>query len=931
MAYNPFNIFRRNQKAIFAVVTVVIMFVFVMSSGLGGGSDFFDWLPRWLGKKSLKGEVLCKLDGNKIYDAQLVEVHRQRFEANRFMLAANSEALSALSQYASQQFNQITDPQSRSIFQRAAQAAQQLNNPMFQNLRNNPQFAQFFRQMEEQVAAPAELARSPNAKPAEKEFIRAQQYMEILARRQQIGRGELYFLNSPDRSKADRVNFLLWQKKADQLGINFREADIFRMIQDEFYGFFQNDVPVRQMLQKQSNNRFNFDACIAAIGEEFRVRTAQIAVLGPGMVNLRPEQTFSGTPVFATPYEQFEYYRDKCSPTDYGVIPVPAAGFVDKVTAEPTPGELGRLFDQYKTVEPNPGRETPGFKIPRELKLAWVSATGEEPYYQKLAEQSLKLGELQAKLGSLMTIPLPGSSPAWVAEAVGPLSSKDLLLELNSVQTEYDSSVKEIHNSIVKNYWGMPSLVPESFFLNTNICRPTTVAAALGGTVGGSLTLAGPLSGVGTFETAVRSFELRERILAGAPPVFGGIPGPSLLATAIGGEATMRTLIPKPLPIEASKLDLMKHLTETTARHLMLEDLKTFTTEVAKLAHADGEKDSKSADAVVKDKGPLLKYINEFIAARGWKHGASEKLDSEWTLEEDPGLTPVREALTKSPHGNVPIQFGERFFWTRDPRTNQRQPTAGLYKPEYYPNQPSQFESPAAKPEPAFLVWRTEETPARVPPAFADRERAEVRNAWKLIQARDLARNRAEALANAVRASAGDNPELIAQNLRELANQLQNEIANPKVKDKIHPFDIRDVCPLSGPEFQPQEFFVPPSNDIPYPTKEMTLTLLDERTKPPKTTFVLTDAPKNIYYVVTLKSRQEKTEQSFRVIYDLSSGRRNLFSETRDIILGRYFSEQGQAARKSVMGLLKQEFKYEVTPEQEKELDKIEQSNAGEP
>jgi hypothetical protein len=38
MAYNPFNIFRRNQKAIFAVVTVFIMFTFVLSSGLGGAT-----------------------------------------------------------------------------------------------------------------------------------------------------------------------------------------------------------------------------------------------------------------------------------------------------------------------------------------------------------------------------------------------------------------------------------------------------------------------------------------------------------------------------------------------------------------------------------------------------------------------------------------------------------------------------------------------------------------------------------------------------------------------------------------------------------------------------------------------------------------------------------------------------------------------------
>jgi hypothetical protein len=35
MAYNPFNIFRRNQKALFAVLTVFIMIMFTLQSGDG--------------------------------------------------------------------------------------------------------------------------------------------------------------------------------------------------------------------------------------------------------------------------------------------------------------------------------------------------------------------------------------------------------------------------------------------------------------------------------------------------------------------------------------------------------------------------------------------------------------------------------------------------------------------------------------------------------------------------------------------------------------------------------------------------------------------------------------------------------------------------------------------------------------------------------
>ena len=88
MAYNPFSIFRRNQKAIFAVVTVVIMFMFVLSSGMTGKADFFNWLPEWVRGKAKKGDALCVLDGDRIYPRDLEVLRRQRMMASKFMIEA---------------------------------------------------------------------------------------------------------------------------------------------------------------------------------------------------------------------------------------------------------------------------------------------------------------------------------------------------------------------------------------------------------------------------------------------------------------------------------------------------------------------------------------------------------------------------------------------------------------------------------------------------------------------------------------------------------------------------------------------------------------------------------------------------------------------------------------------------------------------------
>src|SRR5260221_13974549 len=96
MAYNPFSIFRRNQKAIFAVVTVVIMFMFVLSSGMTGKADFFNWLPEWLNSKKKKGDDLCTLDGSKIYRRDVDALRFQRIVANKFMQYAAPASGSAM-------------------------------------------------------------------------------------------------------------------------------------------------------------------------------------------------------------------------------------------------------------------------------------------------------------------------------------------------------------------------------------------------------------------------------------------------------------------------------------------------------------------------------------------------------------------------------------------------------------------------------------------------------------------------------------------------------------------------------------------------------------------------------------------------------------------------------------------------------------------
>src|SRR6187402_3396921 len=95
MAFNPFNVFRRNQRAIFAVITVFIMFTFVLSSGMTGGADFFDWLPGML-RKGKKGDHLCTIAGTKVYTQDVETLRRHRMIANKFMAYASADTVQNL-------------------------------------------------------------------------------------------------------------------------------------------------------------------------------------------------------------------------------------------------------------------------------------------------------------------------------------------------------------------------------------------------------------------------------------------------------------------------------------------------------------------------------------------------------------------------------------------------------------------------------------------------------------------------------------------------------------------------------------------------------------------------------------------------------------------------------------------------------------------
>jgi hypothetical protein len=904
MAYNPFSVFRKNQKAIFAVITVFIMFTFVLSSGIGGGADFFDWFPRWIGGKSQKGDHFATLAGDKIYSSDVDQVRFQRILANRFMVMASLQAEDSLRRYVTDQIGRVS-PDVRKAIERTEQAEQTL--AMFSQ---NPQFAQFAQQFIQQFQMAYSqlrlLADNPNTRPEDREVLRAILAAYNLAQQRQFATESLYFINAPNQNVRDVIDFMIWEKKAEEMGIQFTDEDVKALIQREFHNQFKNDVPVREALQREYPGRFSLEALFKALNSEFRIRTAQSALLGP--MTDRSGTTLTAAPVFNTPYELFDYYRDKTSPSTYEVLSVPVENFVPQVTATPPEGELRTLFDRRKDYEPDPAREEPGFREPRKVKVEWVSATGEEPYYQKAAKEWVTRADkiVGSEVWGL-TVPLPGMLPgSWAAMVAGPMSVKEPL-----VYSKYKSTTDRHDMRLRFNWSGSSSFVMPGDILDTSVVQPQTLAAAVGGAAGAAAGFGNALLPANLLTSATIAAEQRARIRAGMPFVLGSVPSPGLFATAVASEAAFRKMLPKPLPIEAVKPELLKDLTESKARELAIADLKKLQTEVNKLSNSGKAKNTSAAKA----------YIAEFVKERGLKTGGTTELQSEWTIGDDPGMAPLKEILDKpGVHGNVPIPFGPRFFSTTE-MGGRRSPATGDYRPEFYPEGADRNTAMplTGEPDPVFLAWRTEDKPARS--VTYQEARPRVVEAWKEQKARELAKAEAERIANEIRNSTATSSFQISQKLREARAQLESRATDPKAKERVRLFDIENVAPFQikadrtgmsmGPSIQP--FLYTPTKDIPYPTQEMQKLLLEDRTKPVKTVFMLPDQPKDRFYVFVLTDRRERSVGDFGGVYDSA-----MYGQVRQALAQAYRTQEGSEARESVLALIKRELNYVETEEQKK-------------
>lgn len=908
MAFNPFNVFRRNQKILFALLTVMVMFMFVLSFGQG---DFFSSVPKWLGSTRHSGELIAVVDGTKVYESDLSRLNTRRQLANQYMAAAATRAAENLRKSVADGLSRVT-PENRQFFQAflAARQSGYIDPQTLQRLQMMQMFGQQVgpehiqaAQQQTIAALRGALAEILSAKsPKENDLTIARDAQALMDLEQSGHTRTHYFSSLPNRGNRDLLEFDLWLHKADKLGIKFTPEDVNTLANEEFLRRVTNE-DWKDVENAMRNKRgFAPDTLREALADEFRARAAQEAVLGAAYV--RPTGQY-----YDDPYDSFTFYREQTSPGRFGFVSVPAENFIPEVKGEPSETELRELFNKGKTIEPDPRLSRIGLREPRKVKLEWVEVKGDEPYYKTAADDGVRKAESMAKVGGFFVAPFGGSAAALLAAPAG-LTVPDPVLA-----SKYQQYKTEQVRAAQDNWFSRP---PFGFGGVSKPLDVSVVSARNVGAMAAALAIPGnPLDAVGLLAGLSYAADQKARTesLAAAliGPVGPGIPAAAVATVAVQSKAT------QPLPLDAVRGQLTERAKEDFARTIATSDLTKLNEEMTKLA--DELKKAAGDDAKVKAKEAEIRtYVDKFVKEKGVKTGRSAEFRDQFTIAEDPGLTPLKERLLSLGGRTMgryvdPLSFGVQFFYESDPlNPRAAQPSTGLYKPQEYPHRvvigPTATES-------EFMVWRVAEEDASSPRDFnAPGAREKTLAAWRKLKARELAKQAAEQLAKECQ-NLGTNFFEIEQKLRDKRAAFAGRFPSPPAQERVKYFEIAGVSPIvTQPGFMPAQeqvnaYTLGKSENIPYPTPKMEDELLAAKEKPLSTAVVLADNPEDTYYVAVLLRRDEKSADEFgQDVYHP-----NTAFQARPMLQGavmqRRQAELHKKAHDTAVALLKAEFKVD--------------------
>lgn len=892
MAFNPFETFSaksRTGKSIMAIIGIVVMFTFVLSTGaMGTGNDFFDQIGGLFNSEK-KGDVLATAYGDKIRQAELSEVKRQRRAAVGFLHSALDESYLNWAKTLEVELggSRVTPETKRDLerFIALKVNSQKDMQAYFNNfLRPLVDFRsfQFGPEIQRLQAAFTRVKGKPESE--DKKIVDAVGAILMHDIGKFTGASGYSTVELGD-SDQDLMDFIILLRKADKMDIHYSDEGILALLDRDLSGRVDEKARLEIQRKMKQNNRelgeFTGDWLMQAIGNEFRAQAVMTALRGtspqvaarrqslggglpamilgietdnhpmPGTVS-----TMSAMPGALTPHEFWEFFKDQTSEHSFALLEFPAESFIEKVTAEPTAKELRDLFAKHRGDLPDPSLERPGFKEPRRVKASFVTLDSSN------ARINAAIPALEAASTFLCASQaIGGESPAAALFAAAQpamaqtLPAKQALAER---MAENDKSFSQL----------------DQFFFtprDVSIYRPEPIVALLAG-FGGHPSIPGAIAPYAAMFRLVERHDVRSRVpvymqafLTPFTPTFGN---------AVGLPAYSFAVSPKPVPEGLYLADVKSKLAKERRLELFMSDVVRLQMRVFEATGDDKPIDPKAPKSdkskAEKAREAAKAIVDAWAAERKLTVASTKNAVDQFSAATDPDLQPLN-ALAKPEQGS-PLSM-QLFEMERNQLTGQPTGRAQMqpYRPEWFPSQPIGD----AREKPSHLLWVTDEIESRTYNTLDNADNntnkemtARVTRAWKLNKARDLAKAAAAELAEKVRAitkNAKTNPGGVDKELRDLASQ-----------EKANLIRVPDIAVLAmAPEAtQANMRYSAPKIDtkqVAHPTPTFAMDLLALRKEPVGAVTVLNDAPRSKFYVAACVDRNERTLDEFRYVFSRST------------------------------------------------------------
>lgn len=805
MAFEYSDYFRKHKRIVFAVLTLIALFSFVIGDAIsqrGGGQD--------MGRRARGWFDLVENPVAVVHGQRLDEDHLRDLAFRRGLLAQlarviyrEGEMRTLLEVGFSEREAQIVPDLQQMEAELQQQRQSIMTDPRYEQLR--PLFTKF------------------------QELSATDRYKNLMEMKNTLVAGWLRSLGlRQDEFKKSfeplsLIELLYWKQQADEMGIVMPNS----VVQQDLAALGRNrlneiDLQTLRVNLQRGGPVLPMDELLTALGDEFRAMIAREVVLGgenAAMFGMGAANKMAQL----TPLDQWKAWVQLKTQLEVGILPVPVLSkeIVTKVK-DPTPEELKAYFEKYKDKLASKSSPTPGFKQPKKYRFEMLHANirAAQPA-RTYCEQWLQ-----------------------ALDALDPLAAQLRLL------AEYQARHKEFVITEVNEDFAVGT-GPERTFVrlgsfSTLREEPRLVAQlALAGTAqAASLPLAPFAAGL-VLQPGFRPVSQKEEQLLAAVQTLAHAAAGAFswtnVATASPNRRTWTRERSRPFEEVASILAL--DLTDKRCREFLRMEMVDFTKKLADYEKKLSEARAKHRRTAGRNPAPFTPplfdeaaklsvddFIRQFAAKRGLTYAAMKEARPQDALLDETGddkplttyvIPALRKLLASLPEEMVKQNITSIL-------TNPGQKLYGAFEVQDFTN-PNWTET--------TYLWKVEQTDEKVP-TFAEAESA-VRTAWLKEQARPLAQAAAEEL---------------AQEAKKAPDGFKMLMDKPSFRP--HEIIARYRLALNQASATSITYEPAPVPVIELPPADFVATAL-EKLKKPGDTWVVWNQPKDTAYLVWLRNREE--------------------------------------------------------------------------